>query len=331
MSEPITEGQETAEAPTAPVRRGDGTLAGTVSLTAENFGITPNVAVMHQVVVAQLAAARAGTHSTKTRSEVRGGGSKPWRQKGTGRARQGSIRAPQWTGGGSVFGPRPRSYEQRTPKKMRRLALRSALSDRASEGRIVVADLALSEPKTRMARRALTAIGCSGRTLVVVTPPEATVALSSRNLADVQTTVVGELSAYDVLRSDWVVFTPGSLAAVEGVEELEIDRSAAEEAAPLEPEPERAEIAAERRRRFRRGPRRMEEPAPEEPDEDVEGAPEVVDVAGEEIDADAAEAADDRAAREERPEPDVIEEQDDRAARGDEIDADAADARDDRA
>src|SRR5438093_11713892 len=100
------------------------------------FGIQPNVPVMHQVVTAKLAAARAGTHSTKTRAEVAGGGSKPWRQKGTGRARQGSTRAPQFTGGGSVFGPRPRSYEQRTPKKMRKLALRSALSDRASEGRV---------------------------------------------------------------------------------------------------------------------------------------------------------------------------------------------------
>src|SRR5947207_15247635 len=114
---------------------GDG---GTVELPDEIFGIEPNVAVMHQVVTAQLAARRAGTHSTKTRAEVRGGGAKPWRQKGTGRARQGSIRAPQWRGGGVAHGPKPRDYSQRTPKKMLKLALRSALSDRAAGGKVLV-------------------------------------------------------------------------------------------------------------------------------------------------------------------------------------------------
>ena len=118
------------------VKTADRRGAGTVDVPDELFGIEPNVAVMHQVVTAQLAAARSGTHSTKTRAEVRGGGAKPWRQKGTGRARQGSIRAPHWRGGGVAHGPKPRDYRQRTPKKMIRLALRSALSDRAAEGKV---------------------------------------------------------------------------------------------------------------------------------------------------------------------------------------------------
>ena len=124
--------------------------APSVELPDEIFGIEPNVAVMHQVVTAQLAAKRAGTHSTKTRAEVRGGGAKPWRQKGTGRARQGSIRSPQWRGGGVAHGPKPRDYSQRTPKKMVRLALRSALSDRAAEGKVIVVDdWGITEPKTK--------------------------------------------------------------------------------------------------------------------------------------------------------------------------------------
>ncbi len=133
-----------------------GADAGTVELPDDIFGIEPNVAVMHQVVTAQLAAKRAGTHSTKTRAEVRGGGAKPWRQKGTGRARQGSIRAPQWRGGGVAHGPKPRDYSQRTPKKMVRLALRSALSDRASESKVVVVDdWAIGAPKTKDAVKLL--------------------------------------------------------------------------------------------------------------------------------------------------------------------------------
>src|SRR5947207_8225733 len=136
---------------------GDG---GTVELPDELFGITPNVAVMHQVVTAQLAAARSGTHSTKTRAEVRGGGAKPWRQKGTGRARHGSIRAPQWRGGGVAHGPKPRDYSQRTPKKMIRLALRSALSDRASESKVIVVDdWGITEPSTKGGVRLLEALG----------------------------------------------------------------------------------------------------------------------------------------------------------------------------
>jgi large subunit ribosomal protein L4 len=124
--------------PTVPLHNRAGAEVGTVDLPEDVFGIEPNVPVMHQVVTAQLAARRSGTQSTKTRAEVAGGGATPFRQKGTGRARQGSIRSPQWRGGGVALGPKPRSYEQRTPKKMKRLALRSALSDRAAEGKIVV-------------------------------------------------------------------------------------------------------------------------------------------------------------------------------------------------
>src|SRR5712692_18798 len=137
-----------------------GAKAGSVDLPDAMFGITPNRSVLHQVVTAQLAAARAGTHSTKSRAEVKGGGAKPWRQKGTGRARQGSIRAPHWRGGGVAHGPKPRDYRQRTPKKMVRLALRSALSDRASEGKVlVVDDWGMSEPRTKDALQVLGALG----------------------------------------------------------------------------------------------------------------------------------------------------------------------------
>ena len=132
------------------VKTATGAGAGTVDVPDELFGIEPNTAVMHQVVTAQLAAARSGTHSTKTRAEVRGGGAKPWRQKGTGRARQGSIRAPHWRGGGVAHGPKPRDYRQRTPKKMIRLALRSALSDRAAEGKVARRRrLGHHEPRTK--------------------------------------------------------------------------------------------------------------------------------------------------------------------------------------
>ena len=145
-----------------------GAAAGSVELDDHTFGIQPNVAVMHQVVTAQLAARRSGTQSTRTRAESRGGGAKPWAQKGTGRARHGSIRSPQWRGGGVALGPKPRSYAQKTPRKMIRLALRSALSDRAAEGRVVVVDAwNFDVPKTKDAVAALAAVGVQGRALVV--------------------------------------------------------------------------------------------------------------------------------------------------------------------
>ncbi len=197
---------------TVAVRNADGSSAGSLELDATVFAVAPNVAVMHQVVTAQLAAARAGTQSTKTRAEVRGGGAKPWRQKGTGRGRQGSSRAPQWTGGGVALGPKPRSYKQKTPKKMVQLALRSALSDRAGAGRIVVVDAwAFATPRTKEAKSALAALGLEGRVLVVVGPDDEAAYKSFRNLPDVHVLLAGELNAYDVLCSDWVVFTRATL------------------------------------------------------------------------------------------------------------------------
>lgn len=205
------------------VRTAAGSSAGTVDLDDSWFGLEPNEAVMHQVVTAQLAARRSGTQSTKTRAEVRGGGAKPWRQKGTGRARQGSIRSPQWRGGGVALGPKPRSYAQRTPKKMVRLALRSALSDRASQDRVVVVDSwGFDAPSTKAARKSLDALGVSGRLLVVLGRNDTTSALSFRNLPEVHLIHTDQLNAYDVLVSDWVLFTsealPGGEAAASGEE-----------------------------------------------------------------------------------------------------------------
>jgi large subunit ribosomal protein L4 len=197
---------------TVTVRDPAGAESGTVELDDATFGIEPNVPVLHQVVTAQLAAARAGTQSTKTRAEVRGGGGKPWRQKGTGRSRQGSLRAPQWRGGGVALGPKPRSYRQRTPKKMVQLALRSALSDRAADGRVaVVSRWDFAAPKTLEARLALQALGVEGRALVVLEPEAEVAAKSFRNLPEVHVISVRELNAYDVLCCDWVVFTEATL------------------------------------------------------------------------------------------------------------------------
>ncbi len=196
-----------------------GADGGTVELPDDIFGIEPNVAVMHQVVTAQLAAKRAGTHSTKTRSEVRGGGAKPWRQKGTGRARQGSIRAPQWRGGGVAHGPKPRDYSQRTPKKMVRLALLSALSDRAGESKVMVVDnWAIDLPKTKDAVKLLEAVGLrtkgerEARVMVVLFRTDDVAWKSMRNLGErVQIVLPEELNTYDVLLNDWIVFSEASL------------------------------------------------------------------------------------------------------------------------
>lgn len=177
------------------------------------FGIAPNTAVLHQVVTAQLAARRAGTQSTKTRAEVRGGGAKPWKQKGTGRARAGSTRSPQWTGGGVALGPKPRDYSQRTPKKMVRLALRSALSDRAADGKVKVVDFGWDAPKTAQAVAALKDLGLDGKVLVVLRAEDEAVWKSFRNLTDVHILTAGELNAYDILVADWVVFTPDTVPA----------------------------------------------------------------------------------------------------------------------
>ena len=199
--------------PSVKLRSLTGADSGQVTLPDDVFGIEPNVPVMHQVVVAQLAAKRAGTQSTKTRSEVRGGGAKPWKQKGTGRARAGTIRAPQWRGGGVALGPKPRKYDQKTPKKMKRLALASALSDRAAEDKvIVVAAWDFDAPSTKAAAAALSTLGVSGRSLVVVDPADLTARKSFRNIPEVHVIAPGELNTYDVLVSDFVVFTEATLS-----------------------------------------------------------------------------------------------------------------------
>ncbi len=199
----------------APLYKSDGKSGGDISLDAEVFGIEPNMDVLHQVVTAQLAAARAGTAKTKTRSEVRGGGAKPWRQKGLGRARHGSIRSPIWVGGGIAHGPQPRSYRQRTPKKMKRLALCSALSARASESAIkVVEEFDWATPKTKQAVGLLEAMEASGKTLVVLNQLDGSSGRSFRNLPDVRLVEPGHLTAYDVLWSDQVVFTSHTVGSV---------------------------------------------------------------------------------------------------------------------
>jgi large subunit ribosomal protein L4 len=187
----------------------DGARAGSVELPAEIFDVQANIPLMHQVVVAQLAAARAGTHKTKTRGEVSGGGRKPYKQKGTGRARQGSIRAPQFNGGGVVHGPVPRDYSQRTPKKMKVAALRGALSDRARDRRVHVVESFVDSdtPKTRAALATLRAVAESARVLVVLSRDDEVNWLSLRNAPDVHLLAADQLNTYDVLVSDDVVFT----------------------------------------------------------------------------------------------------------------------------
>lgn len=210
----------------APVFKADGTSDGDIKLDAKVFGIEPNLAVLHQVVTAQLAAARAGTASTKSRAQVRGGGRKPWRQKGLGRARHGSIRSPQWVGGGVAHGPQPRDYSQRTPKKMKRLALRSALSARASESAVkVVDDIDWSTPKTKQAVSLLEAMEAGGKTLVVISQLDGAAGKSFRNLPQVRLVEPGHLTAYDVLWSDQVVFTTHTVDSVGRSSSYEVSES----------------------------------------------------------------------------------------------------------
>jgi large subunit ribosomal protein L4 len=190
-----------------------GAVLGTVKLEPLYFGRTPNMAVLHQVIKAQLAAKRSGTQSTKTRAEVRGGGKKPFNQKGTGGARQGTIRAPHYPGGGIALGPKPRSYEQKVNKKMVRLALYSALSDRAELGQVALVDNfdAWTGPKTKDATAFLAALELKGKILMVVSSTDEIATRSFRNLMNVKTIDAGELNAYDVLDCDWVVFTDATL------------------------------------------------------------------------------------------------------------------------
>jgi large subunit ribosomal protein L4 len=192
-----------------------GKADGTVDLPEEIFDVQANVALMHQVVIGQLAAARQGTHDTKTRGEVRGGGKKPYRQKGTGRARQGSTRAPQFVGGGVVHGPTPRDYTQRTPKKMKAAALRGALSDRARAGQLhVVTELVTGEkPSTKAAKAALAAVTLAKRVLVVLHRDDELSWVSLRNLPEVHILWADQLNTYDVLVNDDVVFTKAAYDA----------------------------------------------------------------------------------------------------------------------
>jgi large subunit ribosomal protein L4 len=191
---------------------------GSVDLEPSIFGLEPNRAVLHQVVTAQLAAIRAGTQSTKTRAQVRGGGAKPFAQKGTGRARQGSSRSPSMSGGGVALGPKPRSYRQHTPKKMVRLALLSALSDRAANQRVALVDeWGWDGPKTKDAVATLRNLKITGTVLVVLADDEIVAGRSFANLPEAHTTSFGQLSAHAVLRSDWILFSdrtlPGSTEA----------------------------------------------------------------------------------------------------------------------
>ncbi len=197
------------------VRDQSGKKVGEQELDPAIFDVQVNVPLMHQVVTAGMAAQRAGTHSTKTRAEVSGGGKKPWRQKGTGRSRHGSNRSPIWVGGGISHGPKPRDYEQRVPKKMKRLALLGALSDRAREGRIAVVDgLSFDAPSTKSAIDVLDGLKAEGLILIVLAAPDEVVQKSFRNLSHVRIVFSGNLGTHEVLYADWIVFTKDALQGV---------------------------------------------------------------------------------------------------------------------
>lgn len=241
------------------VKTAAGGESGSVDLPDAVFGIEPNVPVMHQVVTAQLAGRRRGTHNTKTRAEVRGGGAKPWRQKGTGRARAGSSRSPMWRGGGVAHGPKPRDYSQRTPKKMVRLALRSALSDRAADGKVmVIDDWGFEAPRTRDAVAALQALDVTGNALVVLLPDDVVAWKSFRNLTHVHLIESTQLNAYDVLCSDVVIFTKASLPGPTG------DDTAAPSASTLARRQTIAEKQAAREQADAKAKKAARAPAPAE-------------------------------------------------------------------
>jgi large subunit ribosomal protein L4 len=209
---PVKKARPAPVARTVKRRNVAGDDLGSVDLEPTIFGIEPNLAVLHQVVTAQLAAIRSGTQSTKTRAQVRGGGAKPFAQKGTGRARQGSSRSPSMSGGGVALGPKPRSYRQHTPKKMVRLALLSALSDRAATNRIALVDQwGWDGPKTKDAAAALRNLKVAGSVLVVLADDETVGRRSFANLPNATTTSFGQLSAHDVLRNDWILFSDRTL------------------------------------------------------------------------------------------------------------------------
>jgi large subunit ribosomal protein L4 len=193
-----------------------GAETGSVELPEEIFGIEPNVPVMHQALIRQLANGRQGTASTKTRSDVRGGGRKPYRQKGTGRARQGSTRSPQWEGGGIVFGPHPRSYKMDMPRKQRRLALRSALSSKAQDGGLLVLEsFELTEPSTRAVADLIKTVEHPRKVLVVLGSHNEMLEKSARNIPEVRLTLAGNLSVRDLLTADTVIVTRDAIEHIE--------------------------------------------------------------------------------------------------------------------
>ena len=212
-----------------------GKKVGSVDLSAEWFGGEVNIPVMHQVVTAQLAAARQGTHKTKTRAEVSGGGRKPWKQKGTGRARQGSTRSPQWIGGGVSHGRVPKDWSQRVNRKMRRSALRSALTDRLAGGNVIVVDrFAFDAPRTKDAIAAFDALGAGQNVLLVLADFDEAAVLSVRNLGAVHTLLVDQLNTHDVLLSDTVIFEEAAISLIgtgmrSGDADIEVELVTAEE------------------------------------------------------------------------------------------------------
>ncbi|WP_027718594.1 50S ribosomal protein L4 [Desulfovirgula thermocuniculi] len=203
---------------TVPVYNTNGDQVGEIELREDVFGVPPHIHVLHEAVVWQLARRRRGTHDTKTRGEVRGGGRKPWRQKGTGRARHGSIRSPIWRKGGIVFGPHPRDYSYRLPKKVRRLAMRSALSAKVRDGKLVVLDeLKLEQPRTKEMIRILGNLKVNEKALVVTAQPEENVFKSARNIPGVKPTVADSLNVYDLLAHPTLVITKEAVARVQEV------------------------------------------------------------------------------------------------------------------
>ncbi len=200
------------------VKDASGKKVSDTELSASVFGIEPNVHAMHEVVRAQRAARRAGTHNTLTRGQVRGGGKKPWRQKGTGRARQGTIRAPQWAGGGTVFGPHPRSYAFKVPSKVVKLAMRSALSSKVADGEMVVVDnLSFEKPSTKEAAGILKALELNGRVTLVIGDEDVNTYLSFRNIPEVRVLGVSEANTYDFIDNKALVFTSAALSRIEEV------------------------------------------------------------------------------------------------------------------
>ena len=200
------------------IKDAKGAAAGTAELAASVFGIEPNVPVMHQVVRAQRASWRQGTHDTRTRGEVRGGGKKPWKQKGTGRARQGSIRSPQWRGGGTVWGPHPRSYAFKVNSKEIKLAMRSALSAKLADGQLtVVDDFGFEKPSTKAAVAAMKALGLEGRTTIIVASDDVETFLSFRNVPAVIVVPANEINTYEILDNKNLVITTQALKRIEEV------------------------------------------------------------------------------------------------------------------